>query len=1127
MTLTKKLISTKVAAVAVGLAMVFSLIAAVPANAQSTDLQAQIAALLAQVAALQAQLGQTSGTTGAAMAACTFTRDLTLGASGADVTCLQDYLKTKGHFTHPKSTGYFGSVTQAAVKAWQAANGVMPAAGYFGAKSRAAFSAMGGSGSTSGSGTTPVVSGTALNVMRAATSPANTTVIAGQAVADLAHFTFTNPTATEAKVTNLVLDRTGVSNDSTFSNIFLYNGAMRITDSASVSSGKITFNDASGIFMVPAGGTVTLSVRADIAGSTAGQVVGVALASVASNVALASTVVFPIAGNNLTIATADMADVAFAISTTPTGSPTIDPQDGVNLWGNQVSIGTRAVDLHSIAFRQIGSINQSDIKNFKLLIDGVQVGSTVEMLDSRGYVTFDLSKAPIRLNTGSRTIKLLGDVIGGSNRNFSFSLRQVGDAMFIDSELKQAVLSTGNDSSTSGTFAARTSGTQSINLGTLTVTKKTTSPSGNIVKDASNATLGVFEMKAAGEKLKVENLRVAVVEGNSENAYTLRNGALFANGVQVGSTAAIAATTDSTQGYTEFSLGSSLILDPGVVVTLEVKADIYDNDGANAVTAGDTVKARIVVGSTNVQRLVALTYLNGPTAAVDGNTLSVATGALTGSKYSAYANQTVVAPKTAMKLGEFRVVADSTEGVNLDTITVDFSSSSSTSQVSSYLTDVYVKYGTQTSPVKSTIASSGGDNTWNINYALPANGELAVEVYGTLGSSFGATDTIVPDFEVSGITANSAASVTTGEIAGQTITVNTGSVASENISDSALSSRLLVGNTSGSASPKVASFRFLATNDSFTLSDIALKVGSAAAAAGINSFTLKSTGMTDKTFSLNGTIGTSTGMSLNVPANDTNGRIVDVYANLNSVGNSAATSSNSIQVTLEGFVALATGSGEETESATDRAANTNYVFASIPTLTAGTLPQTAIQAQSNFVIGRVKVTADSAGQINWKKIVFTLSKSSGVLVGATSSMQLWQVGGSQIAGSFATTTGDFTANTQAFLTTDTSGTLAFVATDEQQITGGTTAEYEVRATLSEGSTWSGYEFVSLSIANPSTTRTAPSSYSEIGGAAGASSPSFAWSDRSSLSHGLTTADWHNDFLVKNLPLSLGTVGSTF
>lgn len=129
----------KVAAVVAGLGLVATSFA-IPARAATT------AELEAQIAALQAQLG---GSTTAS--ACTFTRDLTVGSQGADVTCLQTQLAAKGYFT-VAPTGYFGTVTAAAVAKWQAAAGITPAAGYFGPISRAKFAAMGGStgGSTGG-----------------------------------------------------------------------------------------------------------------------------------------------------------------------------------------------------------------------------------------------------------------------------------------------------------------------------------------------------------------------------------------------------------------------------------------------------------------------------------------------------------------------------------------------------------------------------------------------------------------------------------------------------------------------------------------------------------------------------------------------------------------------------------------------------------------------------------------------------------------------------------------------------------------------------------------------------------------------------------------------------------------
>jgi len=90
--------ATKVAAVATGLAMAVSMLAAAPlAHAQSaSDLQAQISSLLATIQALQAQLAATQGNS-AGNSACAFSRDLTNGSKGTDVTCLQKGLIAKGY----------------------------------------------------------------------------------------------------------------------------------------------------------------------------------------------------------------------------------------------------------------------------------------------------------------------------------------------------------------------------------------------------------------------------------------------------------------------------------------------------------------------------------------------------------------------------------------------------------------------------------------------------------------------------------------------------------------------------------------------------------------------------------------------------------------------------------------------------------------------------------------------------------------------------------------------------------------------------------------------------------------------------------------------------------------------
>ena len=116
------------------LAVAMMVTAVAPAGAATTEeLQAQISALMAQINALNVQLSGTPATT---VSSYTFTRNLTVGSTGADVMELQKFLISKGNLVLATPTNYFGNMTKAALAKFQAANGISPAVGYFGAITR-------------------------------------------------------------------------------------------------------------------------------------------------------------------------------------------------------------------------------------------------------------------------------------------------------------------------------------------------------------------------------------------------------------------------------------------------------------------------------------------------------------------------------------------------------------------------------------------------------------------------------------------------------------------------------------------------------------------------------------------------------------------------------------------------------------------------------------------------------------------------------------------------------------------------------------------------------------------------------------------------------------------------------
>jgi len=119
-----------------------------PASAQTALTAEQIIQALISNPALLTQVINNLGTATPSVppatgAVCNFSRNLSEGVTGEDVTCLQNYLKSTGHFpAATNSTIYFGPTTKASVVKWQTANGVAPASGFFGSISQIKYYAM-------------------------------------------------------------------------------------------------------------------------------------------------------------------------------------------------------------------------------------------------------------------------------------------------------------------------------------------------------------------------------------------------------------------------------------------------------------------------------------------------------------------------------------------------------------------------------------------------------------------------------------------------------------------------------------------------------------------------------------------------------------------------------------------------------------------------------------------------------------------------------------------------------------------------------------------------------------------------------------------------------------------------
>lgn len=1125
----------KVAAVATGLAFATSMLALAPmAHAAAlTDAQVQsILSLLSSfgadastIANVQASLtGGTPVSTGGS-SSCSVTKDLTIGSTGAEVTCLQNALIAGGYSIPAGATGYFGAQTRSAVSAWQTAKGITPAAGYFGPKSRASFTGVSGTtGGTTGTtgGTVSAGTGNGLKVMLATDSPNNIALVQGQAIGSLAKFTFSNPTASEIKVTNLGFKRIGVSNDSTLSNVYLYNVAKRLTDSAGVSNTAFNFNDPVGLFTVPAGQVYTVSVLADIAGSTSGQQVGVQLVSVSSSGTLDSSVSFPINGYTQTVSAATLATADFNTTTNPAVT-TVAAQNDYTVWSNSTTIGTRAVNLESFQLRNIGSVDRAAINNFRLYVKGVMVGSAVPAIASDDTITFDLSASPTRIETGTAEIKVVGDVIAGSGNTFQFSLRRASDARFVDTDLNQPILATANGS----TFSARSATSATVDSGTVSVVKASSSQSSNVSLGATNVKWATFELRAAGEDVKVESLDV---QANTSRDAGLDNGKVFLNGVQVGSTKDLTDATD-----VNFTFGSSMILKAGTTAIVDIYADAKSTTGA-AFTTAETAAITLGTGASNAQGQKSLTSINTPTADVTANTVTISSSTLTLTKFSGYGNQTMIAGTNNARLGSFTLSTGSTEGVNVNTLTVALSADEAAT-----ITDLILKDNVTGIQIGTTKAAPAASNAFSVNVTMSANTTKTINIYGNIKSGSNAGSWIA-NIDASG----------TGSVTGSTIDADALNLQTVTVGSASLTPAVNTGSTpdsaniiAGASDVKVGSFRFTAQYSPYTVEEIMVKVP-ADAATSVTAVTLKYKDSTGASQSVSRALALSSGSQTHATATFTGLTFyikenadadLDVYVGVPTIA-SGASSGAAISVLLDannGYkevdssgTSVTTLAASDLDSTATTGKGTMYVRKSIPTLSAVALDSTVLSAGSDQVLGRVKVTADAAGDVSWKKLAFTVNKTAAITIGATTTVALYNSANTQITGTFATTTGSQATQTQSFGvgTGATSGILVFEATSEQQIAAGSSVTYELRGTV--GGIASGANNLSVSVAAPNTSATTVA-YATIHTQVGDTGESFVWSDRSSIStvHSETTLDWTHDYLVKTLPLTVGNRAVNF
>ncbi len=565
--------------------------------------------------------GGTPSTGGTTATACSFTKSLTLGSTGDDVKCLQQYLNAAGYPVATTGVGsvgnettYFGTLTQSAVASWQAANSVTPSVGYFGPISRAKYTAV--AGTTGGTVTTvPGVSipATGLAVTLAADNPAASILPGGAAGVEMLKFNV----AGSGTVSNITVKRTGAGKTTDFSNVYLYRGSERLTSGRSVNSSTHEANFTG--LNLAINGVVTLRVVGDVsATATPGDYNAFRVISVST----AETVTgLPISGNEFGISGASAGTITARDQSDGLSNPSVGQADA-EVFRFKLTTADEDMKVSRISVFYGGALSSSELSSLVLkdLLSGNTL-ATATGVNVNDLVVFDLTTPYELLKGDNRQFSVHVDIDAGARSGTSETL------IFYFEEATD-ILAVGNQYGYGATVVITDINSAALYRSDSALTLETSSlvisflgpNAGNIAKNVKDITL--FEFKASAiSNIEVRNLRFTVT------ASTTQAGVDDFKVVDVDSGVVVSGPTDDATGSTVMT--DDFTIPAGVIKHYKVTGDT-DTNWLNGETIQVTLAA--FTASTDLKNVDNNTFLANADVVpngVAGNTLTLEAPTLT------------------------------------------------------------------------------------------------------------------------------------------------------------------------------------------------------------------------------------------------------------------------------------------------------------------------------------------------------------------------------------------------------------------------------------------------------------------------------------------------------------------
>ena len=364
-------------------------------------------------------------------------------------------------------------------------------------------------------------------------------------------------------------------------------------------------------------------------------------------------------------------------------------------------------------------------------------------------------------------------------------------------------------------------------------------------------------------------------------------------------------------------------------------------------------------------------------------------GTLDLAQNSSYANQTVTAPQTNLKLADFSLQNNTTEAVNLNKIEIDLSLNSNPYIANQYVNNLDIVYGQQT-------MNSG--TVANQNYLSPKNFILAagaatdLAVYADANFSIPLNSALSASVLVSGVSAVSASSVSTNAdvvLSGQNISFGASSFSVSADSTTPPAKMVMAGG-----SVPAAAFAFTSVADNYTISQLDFVIPGLSSSLPISdvvfSDTATGTVLATSPLKINydtGNAGFNFNSVFSVPLNgtksitlsyDLGNKIDSDSANINlapvlvyvKAANSKGTLIDGVASNYTNFSASYGGVNLPASGVT---VNSLKIFKSLPILTSVPLDKATAANNSTASLYKFSVAAPANGNVSIKQLTFVVT----------------------------------------------------------------------------------------------------------------------------------------------------------